>query len=140
MADVHSSEKRSFNMSRIRSKNSKPELIVRKFLFSNGFRYRVNVAKLPGKPDIVLKKYHTIIFVNGCFWHGHKNCKYFKLPSTKTEWWAKKIQKNIVNDDNNIMKLEAMNWNVLVVWECELKSVKRSSTLNNIAETLRVSR
>ena len=98
MADVHDKATRSYNMSRIRNKDTKPEILVRKFLFANGFRYRLNDTKLPGKPDIVLPKYKTVIFVNGCFWHGHENCKYFKLPATQTEWWKEKIEGNIKND------------------------------------------
>lgn len=124
-------------MSQIKSLDTNPEMIVRRYLFSMGFRYRVNYKKLPGKPDIVLKKYNTVIFVNGCFWHGHKNCKYFKVPATRTEWWENKINKNIINDQNVIRKLEVMNWKVLVIWECELKPVKRILTLNTLVETLR---
>ncbi len=94
MADVHDKKTRSYNMSRIRSKNTKPEIIIRKFLFSQGFRYRLHDKKLPGKPDIVLPRYETVIFVNGCFWHGHKNCKFFVLPKTRSEWWENKIKSN----------------------------------------------
>ncbi len=94
MADVHSKEKRSYNMSRIRSKDTKPELIVRQIPFSKGLRYRLHVNSLPGKPDIVLSKFHTVIFVHGCFWHGHNNCKYYVIPKTDTEKWKKKIARN----------------------------------------------
>lgn len=120
MADVHSKEVRSFNMSRIRSKDTKPELLVRKFLFANGFRYRLHDKKLPGTPDIVLKKYRTVIFVHGCFWHGHAGCKYFKLPATRTAWWKEKIEKNVTNDSSNILKLHEAGYFVITIWECEL--------------------
>lgn len=91
MTDVHSSKVRSYNMSQIKGKNTKPEILVRKFLFKKGFRYRINVQKLQGKPDVVLPKYKVVIFVNGCFWHGHEGCKYFVVPKTRTDWWLKKI-------------------------------------------------
>ena len=122
MADVHDKATRSYNMSRIKSKNTKPEILVRKFLFANGFRYRLNDKKLPGKPDIVLPKYKTVIFVNGCFWHGHKNCKYFKLPKTRTEWWKEKIEGNIKNDIKKHNQLRDAGFRVIVVWECEVKN------------------
>jgi len=98
MTDVHDQKTRSYNMSRIKGKNTKPEIIVRKFLFANGFRYKLHDTKLPGKPDIVLPKYKTVIFVHGCFWHGHVNCKYYVVPKTKTQWWLDKIGKNIERD------------------------------------------
>ena len=121
MADVHDKATRSYNMSRIKSKNTKPEILVRKFLFANGFRYRLYDKKLPGKPDIVLPKYKTVIFVNGCFWHGHENCKYFKLPATRTEWWKGKIEGNINNDLKKHTLLEEAGYKVIVIWECEIK-------------------
>lgn len=127
--DKHSKEVRSYNMSQIRSTNSKPEIIVRKYLFSKGMRYRKNVKTLPGKPDIVLPKYKTIVFVNGCFWHGHKNCKYFVMPKSNIEFWNEKISKNISRDEEIRQKLSAAGWNVIVVWECELKKDKRENTL-----------
>ena len=122
MADVHDKATRSYNMSRIRNKDTKPEMLVRKFLFANGFRYRLNEKKLPGKPDIVLPKYKTVIFVNGCFWHGHENCKYFKLPATRTEWWKEKIEGNIKNDIKKHALLTEAGYKVVVVWECEIKN------------------
>ena len=122
MADVHDKATRSYNMSRIRNKDTKPEILVRKFLFANGFRYRLNDKKLPGKPDIVLPKYKTVIFVNGCFWHGHENCKYFKLPATRTEWWKEKIEGNIKNDITKHALLREAGYKVIVVWECEVKN------------------
>ncbi|MDD6727892.1 MAG: very short patch repair endonuclease [Eubacteriales bacterium] len=126
--DNHSKESRSYNMSRIRSTNSKPEEIVCKYLFSKGLRYRKNVKSLPGTPDIVLPKYKTVVFVNGCFWHGH-NCRYFKMPKSNTDYWNKKIVNNIQRDGKNYRLLSNMGWNTLIVWECELKKEKRKNTL-----------
>ena len=127
--DKHSKETRSYNMSMIKSSGTKPEETVRKYLFSKGLRYRKNVKTLPGKPDIVLPKYKTIVFVNGCFWHGHKDCKYFVLPKTNVEFWTEKITTNIARDEITYKKLQNMGWNVIVVWECELKKDKRENTL-----------
>lgn len=120
MADNHTKEQRSYNMSKIRSKNNVPEEKVRKYLFSKGFRYRKNDKKLPGCPDIVLPKYKTVIFVNGCFWHKH-DCKRFVWPASNEEYWKKKILRNVERDIENTIKLQKLGWNVLVVWECELK-------------------
>ena len=120
MADTKTPAERSENMSRIRSTNTKPEEIVRKYLFSHGFRYRKNDKRYPGKPDIVLPKYHTIIFVNGCFWHMH-GCSCSRLPRSNQEYWKPKIERNIQRDAENQQKLEADSWKVIVVWECELK-------------------
>ena len=119
--DTVSKEQRSLNMSHIKSKNTKIEIKVRKYLFSKGFRYRVNVKDLPGKPDIVLKKYKTVIFVNGCFWHRHKNCKLATTPKTNTEYWVNKFNHNIENDQKNYEKLNVLGWHVIILWECELK-------------------
>ena len=127
--DKHSKETRSYNMSMIKSSGTKPEEAVRKYLFSKGLRYRKNVKTLPGKPDIVLPKYKTIVFVNGCFWHGHKGCKYFVMPKTNVEFWTEKITKNIARDEITYKKLQNMGWNVIVVWECEFKKDKRNNTL-----------
>ena len=120
MADNHSKEVRSMNMSHIRSTNSKPEETVRKYLFSKGFRYRKNVKDLPGKPDIVLPKYKTVIFVHGCFWHKH-DCPRFVWPSTNKEYWIPKIEKNVERDKENTQRLQDAGWKVLIVWECQLK-------------------
>ncbi len=120
MSDVHDKETRSYNMSRISGKDTKPEMIVRKFLHENGFRYRLHVKDLPGKPDIVLPKYNTVIFVHGCFWHAHEGCKYFKIPKTRTEWWKEKLYSNKSRDEQNIQELKEMCWKVIVIWECEL--------------------
>ena len=135
MTDVHTPEQRSFNMSRIRHKNTNPELVVRKFLHSKGYRYRLNVSNLIGKPDIVMKKYNAVIFVNGCFWHGHKNCSFYKEPKTNTEWWRNKIQKNIIRDRTNIVKLREIGWNVMTIWECELR-INSEYTLNDLIQNL----
>ena len=108
-------------MSRITNKNTKPEETVRKYLFRHGFRYRKNVSKLPGRPDIVLPKYKTVIFVNGCFWHAHKGCKWFVPPKSNTEFWEKKFAYNIERDKRNYKKLEELGWRVIIVWECEIR-------------------
>ena len=136
MADVHTKEIRSYNMSQIRSKNTKPELIVRKYLFANGFRYRLHSKNLPGKPDIVLPKYKTVIFVHGCFWHGHEDCKYFVVPKTKTEWWLNKIGRNKQLDTEHIKKLKSDKWNVIILFECKLKKGNIDSTLNTLFKKL----
>ncbi len=113
-------EQRHLNMSHIRSKNTSIEVKVRKYLFSKGFRYRINVKTLPGKPDIVLKKYNTVIFINGCFWHRH-GCKLSTMPKTNQEFWLKKFETNVSNDEENYKKLRNEGWNVEILWECELK-------------------
>lgn len=136
--DVHDKKTRSYNMSRIKGKNTKPEEIVRKYLFFKGFRYRKNDKRLPGTPDIVLPKYKTAIFVNGCFWHGHKNCRYFVIPKTNTDFWLNKINTNIERDKRKQEALKELGWNVVVVWECELKKQSRDITLNSIANLLKV--
>ena len=120
MTDTHSKEVRSKNMSHIRSTNSKPEETVRKYLFSKGLRYRKNVRRLPGCPDIVLPKYRTVIFVNGCFWHKH-DCGRFVWPSSNEEYWHQKISRNIERDAENQKLLMEQGWRVLVIWECQLK-------------------
>jgi len=135
--DVHDKATRSYNMSQIKGKNTKPELLVRKFLFSQGFRYRINVKSLPGKPDIVLKKYKTAIFINGCFWHGHEGCRYFVWPKTREEFWKEKIQANINRDKKNIRLLEETGWNVIVIWECELKKATVNETLERLMHSLK---
>ena len=136
MADVHSKEVRSFNMSRIRSKDTKPEMIVRKFLHGQGFRYRLHVKNLPGKPDIVLPKYKTVIFIHGCFFHGHKDCKYFVVPKTRTEWWMNKINANIANDAKAFKALKELGWKVLEIWECELKKINLVETFAILLKNL----
>ncbi len=112
-------------MSKISGKNTKPEILVRKFLFANGFRYRKNVKSLPGSPDIVLPKYKTVVFIHGCFWHGHTNCKFANIPSSNIPYWQKKRETNLKRDVKKILELENSNWRVLIVWGCELKNVER---------------
>ena len=132
MADVHTPEQRSYNMSRIHSKNTKPEELVRKFLFSQGFRYRKNDAKLPGKPDIVLPKYKAVIFVNGCFWHGHEGCRYFVWPKNNAEFWKEKITGNIQRDKHNHQLIANQGWRVIEIWECQLMKSVVDNTLQNL--------
>ncbi len=136
MADNHSKAVRSKNMSHIRSTNSKPEEIVRKYLFSKGFRYRKNVRTLPGCPDIVLPKYHTVILVNGCFWHKH-DCGRFVWPSSNTEYWIPKINRNVERDKQNHKKLIDMGWKVLIIWECELKKNVREDRLDRLIKEIK---
>lgn len=136
MADVHSREVRSFNMSRIKGKDTKPEIIVRKFLHSQGFRFRLHKKKLPGKPDIVLNKYNTVIFVHGCFWHGHNKCKYFVIPKTRTDWWINKIVKTKKVDKGNNIRLRKMGWKIITIWECELKPKKIEKAFSKIITKL----
>lgn len=133
MADVKTPEQRSRNMAAIKGKDTKPEMIVRKYLFSRGLRFRVQVRKLPGTPDIVLPKYKTAIFVNGCFWHGHEGCKYFRLPKSNVEFWKEKIERNIERDKESMQALFDLGWKVVRVWECELRNkANREETLNKI--------
>jgi DNA mismatch endonuclease, patch repair protein len=138
MADVHSPATRSYNMSRIKGKNTKPEMIVRRYLFANGFRYRLHVKELPGKPDLVLKRYRTVIFVHRCFWHGHEGCPYFVIPKTRTEWWTGKLNKNRENDEKARNQLIAQGWKVVLIWECELKRFNMNHTLNTLIQNLKV--
>jgi DNA mismatch endonuclease (patch repair protein) len=132
MADVHDKETRSYNMSQIKGKNTKPEILVRKFLFANGFRYKLHDNKLPGKPDIVLPKFKTVIMVHGCFWHGHSNCKYFTLPTTRTAFWKKKIEGNKASDIKNKQKLRKMGWRVIEIYQCRLRNKKEVDTLEKL--------
>lgn len=124
-------------MSRIKGKDTKPEMLVRTFLHANGFRYRLHVKNLPGKPDIVLPKYKTVIFVHGCFWHGHEGCKYYVVPKTKTEWWLNKINGNIFNDTKSEQALKVSGWKVITLWECDLKSFKLPKTLSSLLKKIR---
>ncbi|RXF70525.1 very short patch repair endonuclease [Arcticibacter tournemirensis] len=136
MADVHSKETRSYNMSRIRSKDTKPEMLVRKYLHAHGFRYRLHVKDMPGKPDIVLPKYKTVIFIHGCFWHGHEGCRYYVVPKTRTEWWLNKIQTNSRNDQKAEENLQATGWRVINIWECQLKKSVVDETLPNLIQKI----
>ncbi len=136
MTDIFSKQKRSEIMSKISGKETKPEILVRKFLFANGFRFRKNDKRYPGKPDIVLPKYKTVIFIHGCFWHGH-NCKAGKLPKTRKEFWKEKINRNIERDKRNKIDLEKQGWKVITIWQCELKNkMILEKTLNNLIDTL----
>lgn len=123
-------------MASIRSRDTRPEIIVRKYLFSRGYRFRINHKRLPGKPDIVLRKYRTVIFVNGCFWHGHKGCKYYTLPKTNVEFWRQKIERNKLRDIIVRYKLAKMGWHCLTIWECQLKPFVREETLRSLDYTL----
>ena len=138
MADVHDKKTRSFNMSRIRSKDTKPEMAVRKYLHALGFRYRLHNKNLPGKPDIYLKKYNTAILIHGCFWHGHAGCRYFILPKTRSEWWKNKIDRNILNDSVKSSALHRMGINVITIWECDLKKDVFEKTMSGLVKKLRL--
>ena len=124
------------NIGSIHSANTEPEMIVRKYLFAHGFRYRLNHPRLPGRPDIVLRKYRTCIFINGCFWHGHEGCKYYVIPKSNTEFWTRKITRNIERDKQVQQELARMGWHCMTIWECELKPQKREQTLLALEYTL----
>lgn len=121
MADIWSKEKRSAVMAKIRGKNTKPEIILRSYLFKAGFRFRIHQKNLPGKPDIVLAKYKTAIFVHGCFWHYHESCKEGRIPNTNSQFWINKLSKNVERDFKNENELRQLGWNVIVVWECDIE-------------------
>lgn len=137
MADVHTRAQRSYNMSRIKGKNTKPEMLVRRFLHSQGYRYRLHAKNLPGKPDIVLPKYKTVIFVHGCFWHGHQGCKYYVVPKTKTDWWLNKINGNIANDHKKKLAIQELGWRVITLWECDLKPAFIEQSLSKLITQIR---
>lgn len=132
MADVHSKETRSYNMSQIKGKDTKPEVLVRKFLFSKGLRFRKNDKRYPGHPDVVLPMYKTAVFIHGCFWHLHEGCRYAKIPSSNVDFWEKKLNGNRDRDKRNKDMLEEMGWRVITVWECQLKKDQRDETLKNL--------
>jgi DNA mismatch endonuclease (patch repair protein) len=132
--DVLTKEQRHYNMSQIHSKNTKPEIIVRQYLWHRGYRYRLHKKDLPGNPDIVLPKYHTVIFVNGCFWHMH-NCKKFVLPSSNTAFWSEKLSRNKIRDIDNYKKLKKSGWYYIIIWECQL-SRNKDKILEKIDKTL----
>jgi DNA mismatch endonuclease (patch repair protein) len=136
MSDVHTTEQRHNNMAAIKGKNTKPEMVVRRYLWAHGFRYRLNDARLPGKPDIVLRRYRTCIFVNGCFWHGHEGCRYYTVPKSNTEFWVKKISRNRERDREVRRRIAALGWHCIVVWECQLKPKVREQTLTSLEYTL----
>lgn len=132
MADVHDKATRSFNMSQIKGKDTKPEMIVRRYLHARGFRYKLHDKRLPGKPDLVLPKYRTVIFIHGCFWHGHEGCPYHVVPKTRTEWWLSKISRNVSNDLRVVDSLRRQHWHVIVIWECGLKGKNTAKTLTKL--------
>ena len=136
MLDKLTPEQRHKCMASIKSRNTKPEVLVRKFLFARGLRFRINVKRLPGTPDIVLKKYRTCIFVNGCFWHGHEGCRYYVMPKTNTEFWKAKIERNRARDLDRRIKLRDMGWHVIQIWECQLKPKVREEYLEGLLLTL----
>jgi len=131
MADVHEPETRSYNMSQIKATDTKPEMIVRRFLHANGFRYRLHVKDLPGRPDIVLPKYNTVIQVHGCFWHAHRGCENFKIPQTRTDWWKDKLLRNRERDIENRNKLIELEWCVIEIFECEVSDKNKLKQLIN---------
>lgn len=133
MPDVHTPEQRHKNMAAIHSSSTKPELKLRRALWSLGFRYRINEKHLPGKPDIVLPKYRTVVFIHGCFWHGHNDCRYYTVPKTNTDFWTAKITRNQQRDQEVWRHLEAKGWYVIIVWECELKKHRFEDTVNSVA-------
>lgn len=136
MPDRLTPEQRHSNMSRIRGKDTKPEMLVRQYLWSHGYRYRLHCRQLPGKPDIVLAKYKTCIFINGCFWHGHKGCKYYTIPKSNTEFWVNKVTRNTQRDERVLQELETMGWHCITIWECELKKEKRQQILESLLDRL----
>ena len=136
MTDKMTPEQRHHCMSRIRAKNTRPELIVRKYLFSRGFRYRLYNKRLPGKPDIIMRKYKTVVFVNGCFWHGHEGCRFFRLPDTNPDFWRHKIELNQARDLRERVDLRNLGWHVIQIWECQLKPKEREGTLKALEDTL----
>lgn len=136
MSDRLTPQQRHKCMSHIRYKATKPEKKVRRWLWSHGYRYRLNVKSVPGKPDIVMRKYRTAIFVNGCFWHGHENCSLFKIPKSNIDYWPDKINRNRERDQRNYQLLMDAGWQVIVVWECNLTKDKLESTMQSVAVTL----
>lgn len=138
MADTVDSSTRSRIMAAIKGRNTKPELLIRSLLHKNGFRFRLHVKDLPGKPDIVLPRYRSVIFVHGCFWHGHQNCQFFRLPATHTEFWQAKILRNQSNDSKVVKLLLASNWRVCIVWECSIMGAKKDpqKVVSTIADWL----
>lgn len=136
MADTVDKKRRSEIMSSIKGSNTKPEIIVRQYLFSQGFRFRLHDKSLPGKPDLILKKYKCLIFVNGCFWHGHSICKIYVMPKTNKKFWYSKIENNIKRDKRNRKELKKMGWKVLVIWECELKNKNRENSLQRLVNKI----
>jgi DNA mismatch endonuclease, patch repair protein len=136
MADNRTKEQRSYNMSRIRSKNTKPEILVRKHLYSQGFRFRLHSSKLKGRPDIILAKFKTVVFIHGCYWHGHKNCKNAKVPVSNRNFWIQKILTNKKRDRLNASFLRREGWKVITLWECQLAKQKKDRTLTTMIKKI----
>lgn len=136
MPDVLTPQQRHYCMTRIRGIATKPELLVRQWLWSHGYRYRLNVKSVPGKPDIILRKYRTAIFVNGCFWHGHEGCSKFVIPKSNTEFWVAKIERNRERDYMDYKILQEAGWNVIVIWECQLKKTVIDKTMRKVEHSL----
>lgn len=136
MTDHISPEQRSWNMSRIKGKDTKIEVQVRSWLFSRGFRFRKNDKRYPGKPDVVLPKYKTVIFINGCFWHRHEDCKYATMPKTRIDYWKAKFERNVANDRLHVQQLESLGWNVITLWECELKKSTFEEKMKGVVEKI----
>ncbi|WP_061875412.1 very short patch repair endonuclease [Acinetobacter lactucae] len=138
MVDIVDTSTRSRIMASIKGRDTKPEILIRKLLHKRGFRFRLHVKELPGRPDIVLKKYKAVIFINGCFWHGHKGCHLFKIPATRTEFWEEKINKNQLNDIKSIKLLLDNGWRVCLVWECSVRGAKKdlNKVINSISNWL----
>ena len=140
MSDNLAPFQRHYCMSRIHSSGTKPEVRLRHMLWGQGFRYRVNVSRLPGSPDIVLSRFRTVVFVHGCFWHGHEGCKYYTVPKTNTEFWVAKVARNRERDQEVWRKLEALGWRVIIVWECQLKKANVEETVKKVAGEIRRNR
>ncbi len=136
MPDRMTPDQRHRCMQSIRGKDTKPEMIVRRYLHAHGFRYRLHHGRLPGHPDLVLRQYRTCIFVNGCFWHGHEGCRYYTVPKTNTDFWMSKVERNRERDEEELARLKAMGWNTVIIWECQLKPAVRERTLRSLAYTL----
>lgn len=139
MADVFSKEKRKEFMSNLKEEGTKIELVVRKWLYSLGYRYRLNDKRLPGTPDIIIPKYKTAIFINGCFWHAHKNCKYFTMPKTRVDFWRKKLSQNTDRDEKKIEEIQKLGWKAIVIWECEIKDNKSDRLISLLNEIRNIS-
>lgn len=137
MSDKLTPQQRHHCMQQVRSRDTRPEWVVRRFLFNHGFRYRLQVKRLPGKPDIVMRRIGVCIFINGCFWHGHEGCRYFTIPKTRTEWWTEKLRHNQERDARVQKDLESLGWRVITIWECELKPARRDDTLQRLLIALR---
>ena len=136
MADVHDKRTRSYNMSRIKGKDTGPEMLVRRFLHKNGLRYKLHDKKLLGKPDLVFPKLKTVLFIHGCFWHGHANCKYFLVPKTRTGWWLEKINGNIKRDKKAFKELKKQGWKVIEIWECTIKKMAKENRWHKLIKQL----